>query len=197
MPKTIRELADELKVSKQTIQYHYQRLPTKNRQKDSQGTNMISLTAERIIRDKVAKPLVAKTQQTGSKKVTKTSKENNELIATLRREIEDLKSQRDKQLATKDRQIEYLTKLIDQQQQLQLAAVAENHQLEEHVQKLSGLLKSFSSTQKQQSSDKDDTLSNNTNDNHSKQNGNKVTKYGNGQKKACKSKANNSWWHFW
>jgi hypothetical protein len=87
--------------------------------------------------------------------------------------------------------------LIDQQQQLQLAAVAENHQLEEHVQKLSGLLKSSSSTQKQQSSDKDDTLSNNTNDNHSKQNGNKVTKYGNGQKKACKSKANNSWWHFW
>ncbi|MGA3513609.1 DUF536 domain-containing protein, partial [Lactiplantibacillus plantarum] len=34
MPKTIRELADELKVSKQTIQYHYQRLPKKNRQKD-------------------------------------------------------------------------------------------------------------------------------------------------------------------
>ncbi len=103
MPKTIRELADELKVSKQTIQYHYQRLPAKNRQKDNQGTNMISLTAERIIRDKVAKPLVAKTQQTGSKKVTKTSKENNELIATLRREVTDLKSQRNKQIATKDR----------------------------------------------------------------------------------------------
>jgi predicted ArsR family transcriptional regulator len=40
MPKTIRELADELNVSKQTIQYHYQRLPTKNQQKNSQGTNM-------------------------------------------------------------------------------------------------------------------------------------------------------------
>uniref|UniRef100_UPI003EB860BC DUF536 domain-containing protein n=1 Tax=Lactiplantibacillus plantarum TaxID=1590 RepID=UPI003EB860BC len=120
MPKTIRELADELKVSKQTIQYHYQRLPTKNQQKDSQGTNMISPTAERIIRDKVAKPLVAKNQQTGSKKTTKTSKENNDLIATLRREIEDLKSQRDKLLATKDQQIDQLTKLIDQAQQLQL-----------------------------------------------------------------------------
>ncbi|MGA3473041.1 DUF536 domain-containing protein [Lactiplantibacillus plantarum] len=120
MLKTIRELADELKVSKQTIQYHYQRLPTKNQQKDSQGTNMISPTAERIIRDKVAKPLVAKNQQTGSKKTTKTSKENNDLIATLRREIEDLKSQRDKLLATKDQQIDQLTKLIDQAQQLQL-----------------------------------------------------------------------------
>ena len=71
MPKTIRELADELKVSKQTIQYHYQRLPTKNRQKDSQGKNVISPTAERIIRGKVAKTLVANSQQTGSKKSDK------------------------------------------------------------------------------------------------------------------------------
>ena len=82
VPKTIKELADELNVSKQTIQYHYQRLPTKNQQKNSQGKNMISLTAERIIRDKVTKPLVANGQQTGSKKSTKNSKENNELIAT-------------------------------------------------------------------------------------------------------------------
>lgn len=135
MPKTIRELANELKVSKQTIQYHYQRLPTKNRQKDRQGTNMISLTAERIIRDKVAKPLVANNQQTGSKKETKTSEENNELIATLRREVADLKSQRDKQLAAKDQQIEHLTKLIDQQQQLQLTTVEENRELKAHIQK--------------------------------------------------------------
>lgn len=120
MPKTIKELADELKVSKQTIQYHYQRLPTKHRQKDSQGKNVISLTAERIIRGKVAKNLVAKNQQTGSEKATKTSKENNELIATLRREVADLKSQRDKQLATKDQQIDNLTKLLGQSQQLQL-----------------------------------------------------------------------------
>lgn len=113
MPKTIRELADELKVSKQTIQYHYQRLPTKNQQKDSQGTNMISLTAERIIRDKVAKPLVAKDQQIGSKKATKTSKKNNDLIATLRKEVADLKSRRDKQLATKDQQISSKDRQID------------------------------------------------------------------------------------
>lgn len=122
MPKTIRELADELNVSKQTIQYHYQRLPAKNQQKDSQGANMISPTAERIIRDKVTKPLVANSQQTGSKKVTKTSKENNDLVATLRREVEDLKFQRDKQLATKDQQIDNLTKLLDQSQKLQLMA---------------------------------------------------------------------------
>ena len=103
MPKTIRELADQLNVSKQTIQYHYQRLPAKNRQKDSQGTNMISPKAERIIRDKVAKPLLANNQQIDSKETTKTNKDNNELVATLIKEVEDLKSQRDKQLATKDR----------------------------------------------------------------------------------------------
>ena len=90
---------------------------------------MISTTAEMIIRDKIAKPLVSKSQQTGRKQIPKTSKENNELIATLRKEIEDLKFQRDKQLATKDqqisskdRQIDHLTKLIDQQQRLQLTS---------------------------------------------------------------------------
>ncbi|SPE08951.1 hypothetical protein LAP8965_02989 [Lactiplantibacillus plantarum] len=192
MSKTIRELADELKVSKQTIQYHYQRLPTKNRQKDSQGTNMISLTAERIIRDKVAKPLVAKTQQTGSKKVTKTSKENNELIATLRREIEDLKSQRDKQLATKDRQIDHLTKLVDQQQQLQLATVADNRRLKDHVQKLSGQL-----TQKT-----NDNLSTgndlfNIQDKKSKIAKQKIVKSGSNKDGIHTNRAIKRWWKFW
>ncbi|MGY0458589.1 DUF536 domain-containing protein (plasmid) [Pediococcus pentosaceus] len=192
MPKTIRELADELKVSKQTIQYHYQRLPANNRQKDSQGTNMISLTAERIIRDKVAKPLIAKTQQTGSKKVTKTSKENNELIATLRREIEDLKSQRDKQLATKDRQIDHLTKLVDQQQQLQLATVADNRRLKDHVQKLSGQL-----TQKT-----NDNLSTgndlfNIQDKKSKIAKQKIVKSGSNKDGIHTNRAIKRWWKFW
>ena len=178
MPKTIRELADELKVSKQTIQYHYQRLPTKNQQKDSQGKNVISLTAERIIRGKVAKNLIAKNQQTGSEKATKTSKENNELIATLIREVADLKSQRDKQLATKDqqisnkdRQIDQLTKLIDQQQQLQLTTVAENKKLRNHIQKLSGLLETSNPVRNQQENDKKEDIH--------------------------KNKFNKSWWHFW
>ncbi|MCG0593560.1 replication protein RepB [Lactiplantibacillus plantarum] len=192
MPKTIKELADELKVSKQTIQYHYQRLPTKNRQKESQGTNMISLTAERIIRDKVAKPLVANTQQTGSKKVTKTSKENNELIATLRREIEDLKSQRDKQLATKDRQIDHLTKLVDQQQQLQLATVADNRRLKDHVQKLSEQL-----TQKT-----NDNLSTgndlfNIQDKKSKIAKQKIVKSGSNKDGIHTNRAIKRWWKFW
>ena len=201
MPKTIRELADELKVSKQNIQYHYQRLPTKNRQKDSQGKNMISLAAERIIRAKVAKPLVAKNQQTGSKKATKTSKGNNDLVATLRREVEDLKSQRDKQLATKDqqisskdRQLDHLTKLIDQQQQLQLAIVAENRQLKEHVQKSSGFVGTSRSNQKVQSTENDSIQNKDRNDNQGKKS---VPQSGNIQKDTPKDKAHKNWWHFW
>ncbi|MEE6729629.1 DUF536 domain-containing protein [Pediococcus pentosaceus] len=207
MPKTIRELADELNVSKQTIQYHYQRLPAKNQQKDSQGANMISLTAERIIRDKVAKPLVAKNQQTGSKKATKTSKENNDLVATLRREVEDLKSQRDKQLATKDqqisskdRQLDHLTKLIDQQQQLQLAIVAENRQLKEHVQKLSGFVETSRSNQKVQSTDSNLSTENNSiqnMDRNDKQVKKNVPQSGNIQKDAPRNKVHKNWWHFW
>ncbi|MEJ5970639.1 DUF536 domain-containing protein (plasmid) [Lactiplantibacillus plantarum] len=163
-----------------------------NRQKDSQGTNMISLTAERIIRDKIAKPLVANTQQTDSKKVTKTSKENNELIATLRREIEDLKSQRDKQLATKDRQIDHLTKLVDQQQQLQLATVADNRRLKDHVQKLSGQL-----TQKT-----NDNLSTgndlfNIQDKKSKIAKQKIVKSGSNKDGIHTNRAIKRWWKFW
>ena len=149
MPKTIRELANELKVSKQTIQYHYQRLPAKSQQKDSQGANMISLTAERIIRDKVAKR-----QQTDSKKVTNNSKENNEIIVILRKEVEDLKSQIGKQLDIKDQRIDHLTKLLDQQQQLQLTIVSENKKLKDHVQRLSGFLETSKSSQKRQGNDK-------------------------------------------
>lgn len=185
LAKTIKQLADELKVSKQTIQYHYQRLPAKNHQKNSRGENLISTTAEKIIRGKVAKPLLVKNRQRSSKEVTNTNKENNELVATLRREVEDLKSQRDKQLATKDqqisskdRQIDHLTKLIDQQQQLQLATVAENRQLKEHVRNLNKTIKNSELFQDQQ-----------INDENSPFDKKKTEIY--------KDKSKNNWWQFW
>ena len=184
MAKTIKQLADELKVSKQTIQYHYQRLPAKNQQKNSQGTNLISPKAERIIRGKVAKPLLANKQQIGSK-------ENNDLIITLRREIEDLKSQRDKQLASKDRQIDHLTKLVDQQQQLQLATVTENHQLKENMQTLRGLLES--SNRGKEQNKRNVTNSDNEIENQKKD----ADEFDNRQDKTHKNVFTKSWWHFW
>lgn len=107
-----------------------------------------------------------------------------------------------KQLDVKDQQIENLQQALDQQQKLQIATVSENHRLKEHVRKLSGLLDSSSATQQQKSNDKDDVLSNNVNTRHSKdkndkQNENRVAEYNNRQKKVSKNKVNNSWWRFW
>lgn len=107
-----------------------------------------------------------------------------------------------KQLDVKDQQIENLQQALDQQQKLQIATVSENHRLKEHVRKLSGLLDSSSATQQQKSNDKDDVLSNNVNTRHSKdkndkKNENRVAEYNNRQKKVSKNKVNNSWWRFW
>ncbi|MGA3544957.1 DUF536 domain-containing protein, partial [Lactiplantibacillus plantarum] len=83
----------------------------------------------------------------------------------------DLKSQRDKQLTTKDQQIEHLTKLIDQQQQLQLTTVEENRELKAHAQKTSGLLETSEPFQKRQNSTSEEDV--------------------------YKNKTNKNWWHFW
>ena len=60
--KTIKELADELSVTKQNIQYHYQRLPKELQLKSSNGSNLINYKAEKIILGKV---------ESGSKSNTK------------------------------------------------------------------------------------------------------------------------------
>lgn len=181
--KTIRQLSEELKLSKQAINQRINSIngfrskhtyKVKNHLEiDNQGVKLLANFDKQKRHER---------QQNQQDKNDKNENIDHILL---------------KQLDVKDQQIANLQQALDQQQKLQIATVSENHRLKEHVRKLSGLLEPSSATQQQQSSEKDDTLSNNTNDNHSKQNGNKVTKYGNGQKKACKSKANNSWWHFW
>ncbi|MCT3396223.1 DUF536 domain-containing protein [Lentilactobacillus hilgardii] len=192
MVKTIKQLADELGVSKQTIQYHYQRLPTKDQQKDSQGKNLISPLAESIVKNRISKSLLARNRQNDNKEPAKTSKEDNGLIATLRREVRDLKSERDKQLATKDRQIDHLTKLLDQQQQLQLTTVAENRELKKHVQELDNSIKISKPVRKGQTNDKYSNLSKNS-DNIKKE----VDEINVSKNQVPKNKANEKWWHFW
>lgn len=72
-----------------------------------------------------------------------------------------------KQLNVKDQQISKLQKSLDQQQ-LQLAALAENRQLINHIQELSGLIESSNSTQKRQATKKKDNFPNNDNPSHIK-----------------------------
>ena len=127
--KTIKELADELSVTKQNIQYHYQRLPKELQIKSSNGSNLINSKAEKIILGKVESGSKSNTkdQQISSKENFEDEKLDNPFIIRLIKEVEYLKidkdkiiSTKDQQISSKDQQIEKLTNLLDQQQRLAL-----------------------------------------------------------------------------
>ncbi|MEI3643405.1 DNA-binding protein [Lactococcus cremoris] len=120
--KTIKELADELSVTKQNIQYHYQRLPKELQLKSSNGSNLINSKAEKIILGKVESGSKSNTkdQQISSKENFEDEKLDNPFINRLIKEVEYLKIDKDKIISTKDQQIEKLTNLLDQQQRLAL-----------------------------------------------------------------------------
>lgn len=186
--KTIRQLSEELKLSKQAINQRINSIngfrskhtyKVKNHLEiDNQGVKLLANFDKQKRQER---------QQNQQDKNDKNENIDHILL---------------KQLDVKDQQIANLQQALDQQQKLQIATVSENHRLKEHVRKLSGLLEPSSATQKQQSNDKDDALSNNANtrnskDKNDKQNENRVAEYGNRQKKTFKNNTNNSWWHFW
>ncbi|PIO80209.1 DUF536 domain-containing protein [Pediococcus damnosus] len=188
MGKTIRQLSEELKLSKQAINQRINSIngfrskhtyKVKNHLEiDNQGVKMLANFGKQKRQDR---------QSNQQDKNDKNDKIDHILL---------------KQLDVKDQQIANLQQALDQQQKLQIATVAENHRLKEHVQKLSGLLEPSSTTQQQQSNDKDDNLSNSANtsrikENNDKQNGDKVVESNNGQEKKQKNKPNKIWWHFW
>ena len=186
--KTIRQLSEELRLSKQAINQRINSIngfrsehtyKVKNHLEiDNQGVKLLANFDKKKRQER---------QQNQQDKNDKDKSIDNILL---------------KQLDVKDQQISNLQQALDQQQKLQIATVAENHRLKEHVQKLSGLLEPPSATQQQQSNDKDDTLSNNANTSHSKDKNDKQDKDSvvgtdKGQKKIHKNKTNKSWWHFW
>ncbi|GIP71174.1 hypothetical protein AWA1501_33370 [Lactiplantibacillus pentosus] len=168
MGKTIRQLSEELKLSKQAINQRINSIngfrskhtyKVKNHLEiDNQGVKMLANFSKQKRQDR----------QPNQQENDKDDNIDHILL---------------KQLDVKDQQIANLQQALDQQQKLQIATVAENHQLKEHVQKLSGLLEPSSSTQQQQSNDKQDKDS--------------VVGTDKGQKKIHKNKTNKSWWHFW
>ena len=185
--KTIRQLSEELRLSKQAIN---QRINSINGFR-SKHTHKVKNHLE--IDNQGVKMLANFDKQKRQERQPNRQAENDK-----GKNIDQILL---KQLDVKDQQIANLQQALDQQQKLQIATVAENHRLKEHVQKLSGLLEPSSATQ-QQSNDKDDTLSNSDNSRHikdknDKQNENKVTESDKEQERLYKSKANKSWWHFW
>ena len=140
--KTIKELADELNVTKQNIQYHYQRLPKELQLKSSNGSNLINSKAEKIILGKVESGSKSNTkdQQISSKENFEDEKLDNPFINRLIKEVEYLKidkdkiiSTKDQQISSKDQQIEKLTNLLDQQQRL---ALQDKKLLEEYKEEI-------------------------------------------------------------
>lgn len=193
--KTIRQLSDELKLSKQAINQRissikdfrskYTHKVKNHLEIDDQGVKILANFDKQKRQDQQAN---RRERQAENDKQDKRDININDVLL--------------KQLDVKDQQISKLQKALDQQQQLQLAALAENRQLKDHIQKLSGLLESSSSTQKQQSTKKNDNLPNNDNSSHIKDQNDKKDKNGvvdtdEKQKKIHKDKVNNSWWHFW
>ena len=120
--KTIKELADELGLAKQTVQYHIKFLPTENRQKNNSGSIVLNLEEQKFIKKRLTK--IKKVQPTENRQKTdrKSTKKNEELSVNslLLEQIKDLKNNRDKQLENKDKQLLQMQNLLDQQQRLAL-----------------------------------------------------------------------------
>ena len=184
--KTIRQLSEELKLSKQAINQRINSIngfrskhtyKVKNHLEiDNQGVKILANFDKQ-----------KRQEQQPNRQAENDKDENIDHILL-------------KQLDVKDQQIANLQQALDQQQQLQLAIVAENRQLKEHVQKLSGLLEPSSTTQQQQSNDKDDTLANSINAMHDNAENDKQDQshiVDEKKKRIHKNKVNKNWWHFW
>ena len=132
--KTIKELADELGVIKQTIQYHVKFLPTKNRLKNSSGAIVLNLEEQRFIKNRLTKNR-PNNDQKSTKEPTKNRPKKDKEISINNVLLEQLK--------TKDEQIKSLVEaqkqtqnLLDQQQRL---ALQDKKLLEEYKAEINDL----------------------------------------------------------
>ena len=96
--KTIKEFADELKISRQTVHYHVSKELSDKRVHNDKGIVVLTPTEQEIIRNKVVK-----------KSVKKTVIKNN---------LYD--KNKDQQIKSLEKQVDKLSTLLDQQQKLQL-----------------------------------------------------------------------------
>jgi len=122
MKKTIKELADELGVSKQAIRKHLDKLPDTLSVTKEKGIVYLNTDVETFVKSRITKV---------TSKVTDNVSGN--LTDDFMSRILFLEKQmgiKDKQLETKDNQLEIVYRLLDQQQQLTLQANKKIEQLE-------------------------------------------------------------------
>ena len=139
--KTIKELADELGVSKQNLQYHVKFLPTKKRQKNESGIVVLNIEEQMFISGRIKKNKAkdindeTKKRQKNINDETKKRQKNNDVFAFnnhLLKEIIDLKEV-NKQLLESQKQTQ---NLLDQQQRL---ALQDKKLLEEYKAEINDL----------------------------------------------------------
>ena len=116
--KTIKELADELGVIKQTIQYHVKFLPTKNRLKNSSGAIVLNLEEQRFIKNRLTKNR-PKIDQKSTKEPTKNRQKKDKEISINNVLLEQLKT-KDEQIKSLVEAQKQIQNLLDQQQRLAL-----------------------------------------------------------------------------
>jgi len=141
MSKTIKELADELQVSKQTIRYHLKSIPVKFTSKDSKNRIVIKPSGEKLIRAKVTNN-TGKTTGKAIGNIPDTYRNKDEFTgkdqeALINKRLDDLEKLYHEQLTSKEDEIKRLHEalnrnqnLLDQSQRLQLMAEKKIEKLE-------------------------------------------------------------------
>lgn len=121
--KTIKQLADELGVSKQTVQYHYKSLPAKGSKTNDKGVIVLNSFGIKWLTEKIK----VKKSFFVDKELAKESTNNS--LAHESFFIDQLK-EKDKQIMKLIENQERLEKLLDQQQILTLQANKKIEELE-------------------------------------------------------------------
>ena len=123
--KTIKELADELSVTKQNIQYHYQRLPKELQLKSSNGSNLINSKAEKIILGKVESSSKSNTKDQQIEKLTNLLDQQQRLALQDKKLLEEYQAENDNLKALKMPSQETEFKHLDNQYKDEVNALKE------------------------------------------------------------------------
>ena len=121
--KTIKELADELGITKQTVQYHIKNFSTKVRKKNSRGTILLTEEEQNFIRSRVNKQSDRERsdrEQSNREQSNRVQSDREQIylekIKFQSEQIADFKEQR----VELREQVKHLGVLLDQQQRLAL-----------------------------------------------------------------------------
>ncbi|CAK1251152.1 MULTISPECIES: DUF536 domain-containing protein [Fructobacillus] len=135
MPKTIKELSEEIGVSKQAIN----RFLTSDFRKQHVTTKTDNKVGALLV-DKSGEALIKKHFSTDNDRQQTDNDDRQRVVGLLERQLEDQQrelAEKNKQIEAKDTQISNLQNLLDQSQQLQLISekkLAENKQIAEQYQ---------------------------------------------------------------